>query len=79
MIKKSTIVRTIMLLIVLINLVLKAFGIDVISVEESLIATIVEMLIEVAVIVVAFWKNNSFTPKAIKADEFLQQLRESEE
>ena len=78
MIKKSTIVRTIMLLIVLINLVLKAFGIDVISVEESLIASIVEMLIEVAVIVVAFWKNNSFTPKAIKADEFLQQLRESE-
>ena len=79
MIKKSTIVRAIMLLIVLINLVLKAFGIDVISVEESLIASIVEMLIEVAVIVVAFWKNNSFTPKAIKADEFLQQLRESEE
>ena len=79
MIKKSTIIRAIMLLIVLINLVLKAFGIDVISVEESLIASIVEMLIEVAVIVVAFWKNNSFTPKAIKADEFLQQLRESEE
>jgi SPP1 family holin len=66
-----------MLLIVLINLGLKAFGIDVISVDESLIASIVEMLIEVAVIVVAFWKNNSFTPKAIKADEFLQQLRES--
>jgi SPP1 family holin len=68
-----------MLFIVLINLGLKAFGIDVISVDESLIASIVEMLIEVAVIVVAFWKNNSFTPKAIKADEFLQQLRESEE
>ena len=79
MIKKSTIIRAIMLLIVLINLGLKAFGIDVISVDESLIASIVEMLIEVAVIVVAFWKNNSFTPKAIKADEFLQQLRESEE
>ena len=79
MIKKSTIVRTIALLLVLVNLVLKAFGIDVIPIDESMIATIVEMLIEVAVIVVAFWKNNSFTPKAIKADEFLQQLRESEE
>ncbi len=78
MIKKSTIVRTIALLLVLINHVLKAFGINVIPIDESLIATIVELVIEVAVIVVAFWKNNSFTPKAIKADEFLQQLRESE-
>lgn len=78
MIKKTTIVRTIALLIVLVNLVLKAFGVDVIPIDESKIYTIVELLIEVAVIVVAFWKNNSFTPKAIKADEFLQQLRESE-
>jgi len=36
------------------------------------------MLIEVAVIIVAFWKNNSFTDKAIKADEFLKNLKESE-
>ena len=78
MIKKSTIVRTILLLIVLINLVLKAFGIDLIPIDESKIYTIVELLIEVAVIVVAFWKNNSFSEKAIKADEFLQSLRESE-
>ena len=78
MIKKSTIVRTIMLLIVLVNLVLKAFGVDLISIDESLIAEIVELVVEVAVIVVAFWKNNSFTPKAIKAAEFLKQLRESE-
>lgn len=78
MIKKSTIVRTIMLLIVLVNLVLKAFGVNLISIDESKIYTIVELLIEVAVIVVAFWKNNSYSKKAIKADEFLQQLRESE-
>ena len=78
MIKKTTIVRTILLLIVLINLVLKAFGINVIPVDESMVYSIVELLIEVAVIVVAFWKNNSFSQKAIKADEFLQQLRESE-
>lgn len=78
MIKKSTIVRTVLLLIVLINLVLKAFGIELISIDESKIYTIVELLIELAVIVVAFWKNNSFSEKAIKADEFLQQLRESE-
>lgn len=77
-ISKGTIVRTIMLLIVVINLILKHCGVDLINVSESEILTIVEMLIEVAVIVVAFWKNNSFTDKAIKADEFLKNLKESE-
>lgn len=77
-ISKGTIVRTIMLLIVVINLILKHCGVDLINVSESEILTIVEMLIEVAVIVVAFWKNNSFTDKAIKADEFLKDLKESE-
>lgn len=78
MIKKSTIVRTILLLIVLVNLVLKAFGVNLIPIDENMIYSIVELIIEVAVIIVVFWKNNSFSPKAIKADEFLQNLRESE-
>lgn len=79
MIKKSTIVRTILLLIVLINLILKACGVNLIPVDESAVYTIVELIIELAIIIVSFWKNNSFSPKAIKADEFLKQLRESEE
>lgn len=77
-ISKGTIVRTIMLVIVIINMVLKHFGIDVINVEESQVLTFVETLIEIAVIIVTFWKNNSFTQKAIKADEFLKTLKESE-
>lgn len=78
-ISKGTIVRTIMLLIVIINMVLKHFNIDVINVSESEILTFVESLIEVAVIAVGFWKNNSYTKKAIQADEFLKNLKESEE
>ena len=77
-ISKGTIVRTIMLVIVIINMVLKHFGLDVINVSESEILSAVEMLIEIAVIIVTFWKNNSFTNKAIKADEFLKTLKESE-
>ena len=77
-ISKGTIVRTIMLVVVLINMILKHFGLDVIDVSESEILSIVEMLIEIAVIIVTFWKNNSFTDKAIKADEFLKTLKESE-
>lgn len=74
-ISKGTIVRTIMLIIVIINLVLKQLGHDLINVSESEILTAVEMIIELAVIVVSFWKNNSYSEKAIKADEFLAVLK----
>lgn len=76
-ISKGTIVRTIMLVIVLLNMILQHFGLDIINVDESQILSIVEILIELAVIVVSFWKNNSFTEKAIQADEFLKKLKES--
>lgn len=76
-ISKGTILRTIMLLVVIINLILKRFGIDAINVSESQILSLIEAVIEVAIIVVSFWKNNSFTPNAIKADEFLKTLKES--
>lgn len=76
-ISKSTIVRTIMMVIVLVNLLLERCGVDLIPADEHLVTTVVEYIIEAAVIVVCFWKNNSFSPEAIKADEFLKRLRES--
>ncbi len=77
-ISKGTIVRTIMLIIVVVNMVLQHFGIDIIKVDESQVLSFVEIVLELAVIIVNFWKNNSFTDKAIKADEFLKNLKESE-
>lgn len=77
-ISKGTIVRTILIVLVLINLVLKKCGIDVIPVDENVVLEFVETVIEIAVLAVGFWKNNSFSKKAIEADEFLKRLRESE-
>lgn len=77
-ITKATIVRTILLVMVLINFVLERVGIDIIPVSESGVLMFVETAIEIAVVVVAWWKNNSFSENAIKADEFLKTLRESE-
>ena len=77
-ITKSTIVRTILVLLVLINFVLEKCGVDLIPVDESLIFMFVETAIEIAILVVGFWKNNSFTENAINADQFLKALRESE-
>ena len=77
-ISKGTIVRTIMLFIVLVNMILQHFGFDIIKVDENQVLSLVEIVVELAVIIVSFWKNNSFTDKAIQADEFLKKLRESE-
>lgn len=75
-ISKGTIIRTIMLIIVIVNMILQHFGLDLIKVNENEIASLVEIVIELAVILVTFWKNNSFTDNAIKADEFLKTLKE---
>ena len=78
-ITKGTIVRTVLLIITIINIGLQHFGIDVIKVDESEVASLFEYIIQIAIIVVGFWKNNSYTDKAIKADEFLKNLKEMEE
>lgn len=77
-ISKYTIARTILLVIVIINLILEKCGIDLIPTDESVILMWVEWLIEVAIIGVNFWKNNSYSENAIKADEFLKKLKESD-
>lgn len=78
-ITKGTIVRTIVLAIVVINLILKAIGVDLIPTDEYAIAGVVETLVEIGAIAASWWYNNSFTEKARKADEFFQQLKESDE
>lgn len=77
-ITKGTIVRAILFILVVVNIVLEKCGLDVIRTDENAVLMLVEAAIELAVILVGFWKNNSFTQDAIKADEFLKQLRESE-
>lgn len=77
-ITKSTIIRAILVILVFINFVLEKCGLDIIPTDEYTVAMVVETLIEIAILAVGFWKNNSFTEKAIKADKFLKELRESE-
>lgn len=74
-ISKGTIIRTIALAVVLINLLLKALGKPLIDYDEGTVMYWLEYIIEIAVILVTFWKNNSFSENAIKADEFLKQLK----
>ncbi len=77
-VSKSTIVRTIMLVIVLINLILEKCGVDIIKADESAVLQAVEYIIEIAAIIAAWWYNNSFSKKALKAQQYLEELRKEE-
>lgn len=74
-ISKGTIVRLIAVLFVIVNLILKALGKPIIEIDEGTILAVVDAVITIAIVVVAFWKNNSFSQAAIKADEFLKKLK----
>lgn len=78
-ISKATIVRAVLILIVIINFFLEKFGVDVIKTDESFILMCVETAVEIAVIAVGFWYNNSFSKNALRAQRFLEYLRNSEE
>lgn len=73
---KSTIIRTAVLLIVLINIILRQCGVHPIDISENDIAIIIELAIEILAIICAWWYNNSFTERAKKADEFFKKLKE---
>ena len=74
-ITKGTIIRTIMLALVIVNMILKKLGYDVLNIEEDTVTAFVSSLLEIAIIVVSFWKNNSFSENALKADEYLRELK----
>lgn len=73
-IKTETIIRTIVLIVALINQCLALFGKDLIPITEDQIYQIVTLLVTITSSVWAWWENNSFTKNAIKADEVLEKL-----
>jgi SPP1 family holin len=77
-ISKGTIVRTVMVAIVIINIILKKLGIGIINTDENTVASAVEMVIEVGAIICAWWYNNSFSTAAKKADRFFQAVKDFE-
>lgn len=73
-VKKGTIIRTIVLVITLFNSVITMCGINPLPFSDEEIYTGVSAMVSVVVSLWAWWKNNSFTKKAIKADEYKQNL-----
>lgn len=73
-ISAGTIARTVVLALALVNQILVVNGIQAIPIEDEDINLIVSTVWTVAASVVAWWKNNSFTKKAIEADKTMKEV-----
>ena len=74
-VKISTLVRVALLILALGNLICAAVGVVPEEfVADSEIYRVGSVVVTVVMSVVAAWKNNSFTPEAIEADDFLHSL-----
>ena len=76
-VKTSTIIRTLCLILALINQILSALGKPLLPIEDSQIETVVTETALVITALWSWWKNNSFTKNAIVADEYLKELKEN--
>ena len=72
-ISAGTIARTICLCLALVNQILTATGHSIINVSNDDINTLISTGFTVVSAVVAWWKNNSFTQSALKADEVMKE------
>ena len=76
--KADTIARTIVLVLALRNQRMAIFGKEQIPIAEDNIYQLVSILFTIGAAVWSWWKNNSVTQNAIKADEYLKELKDSD-
>ena len=77
-VKTDTIIRTFILILALVNNSLVMAGKSPLPIEDEQIELILSGIFTIGAAIWAWWKNNSFTPAAIEADEVLAALKERE-
>ena len=77
--KKETIIRVVVLMILLINQILIITGVTDFVIEENDVYDIVSTIATTLMSLWTMWKNNSFTKNAQRADEYLKNLKSKEE
>lgn len=68
-VSKGTIIRTVILVIALLNNALALAGKSPLPIDDDMVTDAVSFGFTAITAVVAWWKNNSFTKKAIAADK----------
>lgn len=74
-IKTDTIIRTVVLIVALINQALTVAGKSLLPITDEQIAELITLVITIGASLWSWWKNNSFTKPAIQADEVLKRLK----
>ena len=74
-ISAGTVARTACLLLALTNQLLSALGKPVLPIESETVEPLVTAGITSIAALVAWWKNNSFTPAALEADKTYANLK----
>ena len=71
----ATVARTAALVLALTNQLLSCTGHAVLPIESEQLEQLVSTGITVAAALVSWWENNSFTPEALEADQYLTTLK----
>ena len=74
-ISAATLARTAALALALTNQVLSACGKPMLPIESATVEQLVTAGITTVAALVAWWKNNSFTPAALEADKTFDRLK----
>lgn len=73
---KGTIARTAILVLTMINSGLAIFGKSPLPIGDETVTQVVSFVFSTTAALVAWWKNNSFTAPALKADTMIKEARE---
>ncbi len=76
--KKETWIRTLLLILSLINQVLTVLGKNPLPFSDDEMYQFLSLCLTAATSLWAWWKNNSFTAAAVEADRYLADLKSGE-
>ena len=74
-VKADTIIRTVVLIVALINQILTATGHSIIPIDDETVNLLVSTAATIIMALITWWKNNSFTQAAIEGDIVMKQLK----
>lgn len=75
-VKTDTIVRTVVLILALVNQILTSTGHSPLPIDDNQATELISLIMTIGASVWAWWKNNSFTKPAIRADEQMRMEKE---
>lgn len=78
-IAKGTIIRTVLLILAIINNVLALFGKSPLPIADEQLKLVISTVFDMVIAVINWWKNNSFTKAAIQGDQLVRSIKNNED